>query len=373
MQSFLSPLSLRRPRPTTSSAPLCSKSKYHCHCQTMTSTRVLVTGATGFIGGHLIPALQAQGHTVHTISRRLPYPPVPNVIHHSCDITDSVSLRTIVQSQNWHAILHLAGLVSYTSADATALQQINVTATDTLIKLVEQQCPRTRFIFCSSVAAVGSNKRFTDPPLNEDATWDKAAESVGYLRTKRQAEKLVTAAAAAGRVKASVLCPGNVYGAGDGAKGSRKTQVKAANGRWPIYTRGGVNVVHVRVVVQAFLRLVDDVSLDEPLWTGQRWLIVSDNVTIKDMLAMCAEFGGNARHAPRLCLPEWILWALCFFGQMLGSRSMTLDRFAVATRYHWFDGTRARKRFGLEEVSAREAIRDSVNWMRVRGMVTSRT
>lgn len=338
----------------------------------MTSTKVLVTGATGFIGGHLIPALQAQGHTVHTISRRLPEFPFPNAIHHPCDITDSVSLQEIVQSQNWHAILHLAGLVSYTSADATALQQVNVTATKTLLELVEQHCPQTRFILCSSVAAVGSNKHLTDPPLNEDAIWDKAAESVGYLRTKRRAEERITAAAAAGRIKASILCPSNVYGAGDGAKGSRKTQVKAANGRWPIYTRGGVNVVHVRVVVQAFLKLVNDVSLNDSLWTGQRWLIVGDNVTIRDMLAMCAEFGGNVAHAPWLCLPEWILWTLCLFGQMLGSQSMTLDRFAVATRYHWFDGIRARKRFNLEEVSAREAIKDSVSWMRLRGMVTPR-
>lgn len=369
MQAFLSALSVSRTLPHLSAQPLRSTRRTY---YSMNSTEVLVTGATGFIGGHLIPALQARGHTVHTLSRRLPQYPVPDAFHHSCDITDSESLRRIVQSQSWHAVIHLASLISYTSADATALQQVNVTATKMLVELLEKHCPQTRFIFCSSVAAVGSNKNFTDPPLHEDATWDKTAESVGYLRTKRRAEELVRAAAAADRIKASVLCPSNVYGAGDGAKASRKTQVKAANGRWPIYTRGGVNVVHVRIVVQAFLKLVDDVPLSDPLWTGQRWLIVGDNITIKDMLDMCAEFGGNAAHVPWLHLPEWLLWIICFTGQMLGSRSMTLDRFAVATRYHWFDGTRARKRFELEQVSAFEAIRDSVNWMRMKGMVNVR-
>lgn len=338
----------------------------------MTSSNVggeiLVTGATGFIGSHLVPALIEQGHHIHTVSRRASASHLPNVVHHPCDITDSKTLGSILRGHDWVAVLHLAGLVSYTSADADILKRINVDATESLVNLIEQHCPQTPLLFCSSVAAVGSNKHNYDPPLTEDVEWDEQAERVGYLRTKRLAEEIVHTAAFAGRIKASIVCPSNVYGARDALKSSRNTQVSAANGKWPIYTHGGVNVVHIDKVVKVFTTLVH-ISRDDPLWKGERWLVVGENITIRDMLTMCAEYGGNKNAAPWLNLPNWLLWLLCFTGQLLGSRSMTLDRFAVVTKYHWFNGTRADERFGLENVPARQAIRESVEWMRSAGMV----
>lgn len=337
----------------------------------MTLGPVLVTGATGFIGSHLVPMLLAYGYTVHTISRRTPATPTPGVRHHIADVTDSAAVERVVSSHPWYAVLHLAGLVSYTSADAAVLQEVNVTATETLLEHTISQSPNALFVLCSSVAAVGSNAGANEPLLTEDARWNVNAEKVAYLRTKRRAEEAVCRMARNGRLNATVLCPSNVYGAGDGRKASRKTQVKAANGRWPLYTKGGVNVVHVRVLVQAFVKVLE-VDANDEMWRGERWLVVGENVTIRDMLSICAEFGGNKQFSPWLCLPTWILWAICAFGQLMGSRSMTLDRFAVATRYHWFHGTKTRKRFGLVEVSAREALKDSVDWMRTNGMVKPR-
>lgn len=339
----------------------------------MAAGPVLVTGATGFIGSHLVPELIAAGHEVHSLSRRPPQQTTPHVQHHQADITDAEALRGIFTSRDWYAVLHLAGLVSYTSADASVLHSVNVVATERIVNLIAEHCPQAKLIFCSSVAAVGSNQYAEDKPLDEFAEWDAAADQVAYLRTKRLAEEIVVAAAKQRRVRAAVLCPSNVYGSRDGKKGSRKTQVKAANGRWPVYTKGGVNVVHVRVVVQAFMRLVNSVGEKDDLWAGQRWLVVGENLTIKDMLGLCAEFGGNADYKPWLALPEWALWCICFVGQLLGSRTMTLDRFAVATRFHWFDGRRGRERLALDDIPAHVALKESVDWMIANGMVRPRS
>lgn len=340
-------------------------------CSTRMSGQVLVTGATGFIGSHLVPMLVSSGYTVHTISRREPEAKTPGVYHHIADVTDSAAIQRIASSCDWFAVLHLAGLISYTSADAKAMEEVNVTATAVLLKHVITHSPAARFVLCSTVAAVGSNKSPDEAPLTEDAAWDKTAENVGYLRTKRKAEEIVRAAAKDGQLKATVLCPSNVYGAGDASKSSRKTQVKAANGKWPLYTRGGVNVLHVRVLVEMFKKILE-VQANDPIWRGERWLVVGENISIQEMLSTCAEYGGNKRYAPWLCLPVWVLWMVCAVGQIMGSTSFTLDRFAVATRYHWFNGAKARDRFLLESVSAREALKDSVDWMRTKGMVSQR-
>lgn len=335
----------------------------------MTTDLVLVTGATGFIGSHLVPHLVNAGYCVHTISRRQCEQPIPGVCHHQVDITDISALRNVVTAFNWHAVVHLAGLVSYTSADAQALYDVNVAATEALVSLVAVHCPLTKFVYCSSVAAVGSNASACDKPLDEDTSWDPAADRVGYLRTKRLGEQVVVKAAASKSIRAAVISPSNVYGSRDAKKASRKTQVKAANGRWLIYTNGGVNVVHVEVVVDAVMKLVGSDDDSDELWSGQRWLIIGENITIKNMLGLCAEFGGNPQSKPWILVPNWILWFVCRIAQLFGSRSLTLDRFAVATRYHWFESRKAKDRFCLPEIPARVAIKESVCWMIENGMV----
>lgn len=331
---------------------------------------VLVTGATGFLGSHLTAALRGAGFAVHTLSRTVPSKPDP--FHHLCDLTNPGEiLPAILAQHNWHAIVHLAGLVSYTARDLAAMRALNVDATAALLHAITQHCPSTKFVFCSSVAAVGSNASPSDPPLTEHSPWDESLADVAYVRTKHEAEVLVSDAARKHSLRTVSLCPSNVFGPGDGQKPSRRTQVRAANGKARLYTNGGVSIVHIDVVVAAFLAAVRT-SPDDDLWRGTRWLLTGDNITVRNMLALCAASGGNARHAPWLRLPDWILIIVCWIAERLGSKSMAMDRFIVATRYHWFDGRAARDRFHLPHIPAHRAIADSVAWMREQGLVRPR-
>ena len=196
-------------------------------------------------------------------------------------------------------------------------------------------------------------------------------ESVAYISTKREGELVITNAAKQHLLKAIALCPSNVYGPGDAKKSSRKTQVKAANGKWPLYTDGGVNVVHIDVLVDAFMVLLK-MPLSDPAWDGSRWLVTGENLTIRDMLSLFSTLGGNAGHKPWLQFPLWLLFVICWLGDKLGSTSFTRDRFAVATRYHWYNGDKARRKFSLKHIPARDAIADSVTWMRENDMVQPR-
>lgn len=334
------------------------------------SLPVLVTGATGFLGTHLCTALRKQGYSVHTLSRRAL--PQNDTNHHVCDLAAAdTGLDALLHSQQWHAVIHLAGLISYTRSDSAAMEEINVKATTALVETLTRDCPDTKLLFCSSVAAVGSNAMADDAPLNESAVWDKTMDALAYPRTKHAAEDVVLHAGRAGWLKAAAICPSNIYGAGDGAKASRRTQVRAANGRARIYTLGGVSIVHVSVVVQAFLALLKAPS-DDAIWRGTRWLLSGDNVTIRDMLTLCAVAGGNGQHAAWLRLPNWLLAVVCVVGETFGSRSLTWARFRLATRFHWFDGSKAQKRFDLRHIPACDAIADSVQWMREQGMVRPR-
>lgn len=336
---------------------------------------VLVTGATGFLGNHLCPALEKDGYQVFTLSRRTKVSTTDNLqsnTHFPCDLTkDSEKLASILSSRQWHAVVHLAGLISYTPADNDAMKAINIDATRLLVNETIRSCPTAKFVYCSSVAAVGSNASRSDPPLTENASWDTAMNSIGYTYTKKVAEDIVRNAGQNGQLKTVAFCPSNIYGYGDGAKASRKTQIRAANGKARLYTQGGVSIVHVDVVADAFVKAVKaDVSDD--LWKGSRWLLTGDNVTVRDMLKMCAEEGGNGKKVAWLCPPFWLLCIICWLAQtLLGSRSLTVDRVTLASRFHWYDGSLARNRFDLKYISARDSIADSVRWMRDQRIVSS--
>lgn len=335
---------------------------------------VLVTGATGFLGSHLCPALSKTGYQVFTLSRRPDPSKTENhksSTHFACDLTkDSEKLASILKSQQWHAVIHLAGLISYTATDNEAMKAINVGATRQLVDETIHSCPTAKFVYCSSVAAVGSNTLASDPPLTESASWDASMNSIGYPYTKKVAEDAVLQAGRGGRLKTIAFCPSNIYGRGDAAKASRKTQIRAANGKARLYTHGGVSIVHVDVVVDAFVKAVRSDGSDA-IWRGTRWLLTGDNVTVWDMLKMCAEEGNNPETLPWLCPPFWLLFVVCWIAQLFGSRSLTVDRVTLASRFHWYDGSKARHRFDLKYVSARDAIADSVQWMREQRIVTS--
>lgn len=338
---------------------------------------VLVTGSSGFLGFHLCEALESVGYEVHTMSRK-PNPNCPERSH-ICDLTKPSAtdayLPKLLKSRDWYCVIHLAGLIAYSQEEWPAMEAINVDATRTLLQGCMEYCPNVKFLYCSSVVAVGANLSADQKPVHEEIPWDPSMETIGYARTKRAAEDAVRRAGKSGQIATCSLCPSNIFGARDGLKGSRRTQIKAANGNMRLYPRGGMSVVHVKVVVQAFMKALETpVDKEDPdcIWKGSRWLVTGDNVTVKDMLTMFSTEGGNEKYAPWLCVPNWFMGLVCWLGQYVGSPSMTMERFLLAKRYNWYDGTRARKRFGLEIVSARTAIADSVRWMREHGLVKKR-
>ena len=118
----------------------------------------------------------------------------------------------------------------------------------------------------------------------------------GRVRPARAAEELVLSAA---DVDVVVVCPSNVYGSGDALKASRKTQLQVARGRMPFYTDGGINIVRVQEVVEAF------VAAWQRGRRGERYIIGGENVTVKELLRLYADAAGVAPPAWRL--PSWAL------------------------------------------------------------------
>ena len=166
--------------------------------------RILVTGATGFIGRHLARYLAAQGHQVRALVRRnVPALAECGVELILGDITSTDALRPAVQHVD--VVFHLAAVRDVWGTSESIYRQVNVEATRCLLEAAAE-CGVQRFVYCSSV---GVARYPGNLAADETLPYSKPTSQVLYHRTKAQAEQ------AALDARAIVVRPVITYGPGD--------------------------------------------------------------------------------------------------------------------------------------------------------------
>ena len=323
----------------------------------LTKSEVLVTGATGFLGRHLIKDLIDRGLQVSVLVRKSSdlsfIGDKPLKVFYG-DVNDPSSL--LAATRNKERVYHLAGLVAYKKEEHSLMEKVNVQGTAHILKACVSNRV-SKFLHLSSVAAIGAS--FKPQPLDEDSRYNLEKYNLGYFETKKKAEELVVRAFHEKGLKTYLINPSTVYGAGDGTKNSRKTQGKVAKGRFIFYPPGGVNVVYVGDVIKA---------IDLCLKKGQparRYIISGENMTIRKLFFTIAEIAGVK--APVIPLPKPLLKGLGFFGDFLGKFSiqspLSGETALIASLYHWFSNKRAKEELGFHPTPARKALEESVFWM----------
>lgn len=327
--------------------------------------KVLVTGANGFLGSWVTKALVNEGHEVYALVR--PKSDVSELDGVNCqyvhgDVTDVHSLLESFKGMD--SVFHLAGIIAYKKSQRSLMDKVNVQGTANVVNVCRENKIR-RLVYLSSVVAVGGSFS-PDKVLNEESTYNVADLNLGYFETKHEAEKIVKKACDKGEVDAVILNPTTIYGAGDAKKGSRKMQVKVAQGKLKFYTSGGVNVVAVEDVVQGILNAWKNGR------SGERYILAGENMLIKDLFAMIAAEAG-VKPPPHL-LPDAVLHTVGAVGDFMESvglkGSLSRENAYTATMYHYFDSSKAQKELNFRPRPAREAIHNSVQWMKDHGLLS---
>lgn len=195
------------------------------------AARIAVTGATGFVGRHLVQSLAAQGWQVRVLARSEPAHALwqhatPEVVLGS--LSDVAALERLVRGAD--AVLHLAGAIK--ARDTAEFMRINQDGTAAVAEATLRAAPQAHFLHISSLAA-------REPSLS------------GYCASKRAGEQ--QALSLLGPERVSVLRPPAIYGPGD-----RETMVffQLASQRWvPLLGRPSARlaVIHVEDAVSALI------------------------------------------------------------------------------------------------------------------------
>lgn len=325
-------------------------------------SRVIVTGANGFLGSWLVRELLKRGHDVYALVRKTSDLSEldgvsPKYVYG--DVTDVHSLLTTFADMD--AVFHLAGLIAYKKSERQKMEKINVDGTSNVIEACRANAVK-KLIFVSSVVAIGASYS-AEHILNEESKYNIEDLDLGYFETKRKAELLVKDAVTKKRIDAVIVNPSTIYGPGDARKGSRKTQLKVAQGKFKFYTSGGVNVVAVEDVVQGII------SAWEKGRSGERYILSGENLLIKDLFRIIANKANQP--APSILLPSFLLHILGIFGDLLSklgiNSSISRENAWTATMFHWFDSSKAQRELDFKPRPAEIAISQSVQWMESNG------
>lgn len=328
--------------------------------------KVLVTGATGFLGQWLTRRLLDEGFEVRVLARskgKLEELSDLKLDIAEGDVTNLSSLESACRGVD--GVFHLAGLIAYSRAQRSAMEQVNVQGTKNVISAIRKNAPdkgQIRMLHLSSVTAIGAGFTRNDI-LNEQSPYNIKYLNLGYFETKHDAEIAVMNEVTAGRLDALAINPSTIYGPGDAKKGSRGAQLKVARGKFPFYPPGGVNVVHVEDVVALCIKAFRTGR------SGERTIACGENLTIEDTFNRIAKIAGVK--PPSIPLPRPALFALGRLGDALEAVGLkgpiNTENAWTSVLFHWFSHEKASRDFGFKPRPAQEALEASIRWSKDNG------
>lgn len=327
---------------------------------------VAVTGATGFVGGHVARLLHSAGARVRVLAR--PSSDCRELEHldircERVDFNDRQSLTNSIAGCD--LLFHLAGAVDF-KGNWQRFHEVNVLGTANILTAARLAGIRRSVVTSSIVAVSGSDRPIV---FDESATWNLQSLRVPYVTTKRQAEELALRENF-GSVEVVVVNPSCVIGPDDVSSEFGVLCHRFWKGRVPFYFGGGSNFVDVRDVAAGHLAAAQH---GQP---GERYLLSSTNAAWSEFFMAMAHASG--RTIPHLWLPpvvgEWFAacesWAR---GAKEGRPNLSPDQAKMMPMYFYFCNDKAARVLNYRPRSLAETLADMYASWQTRQRPTRRT
>jgi dihydroflavonol-4-reductase len=325
--------------------------------------RVLVTGATGFTGGHLARALVRRGDTVRALVRdeaRAQALRASGVTLAVGDLADGPSLDRATREVD--VVYHIAALYREAGLPDETYRAINAGTVRTLIEASARHGVR-RVVHCSTVGVHGDVEH---PPATEDAPLRPGDI---YQQTKLEGERVARQASEATGVEVVIARPTGIYGPGD--RRLLKLFRGVARRRFVILGSGRIyyHLTYIDDLVEGF-RLCGEV----PAAAGRTYILAGGEVTtLNELVARIASQAGVppiSWHLP--VWPFWLAGAICegVCAPLGIAPPLYRRRVDFFTKSRAFDITRARQELGFAPaVGLTEGIRRTLDWYTDEGWI----
>ncbi|HZE89874.1 MAG TPA: hopanoid-associated sugar epimerase [Verrucomicrobiae bacterium] len=325
--------------------------------------KVCVTGATGFVGWHLMEALLARGDDVRCFVRAgsagmLAGRPVQIA---TGDLVDPDAVARAVSGTE--VVYHCAADYRLYVPDPSAMYGANVEGTRHVMRAAAQAGVK-RVVYTSTVGALGLHA--SGDPADERApvTID---DMVGhYKRSKFLAERVAEEWAAKG-LPVVIVNPSTPIGERDvKPTATGRMILDFLRGRIPAYVDTGLNLIDVRDAAAGHILAMEHGRV------GEKYILGCRNMELKEILGALAGIAGL--RAPRMRVPHWVPLTVAAIDTGLarmrgGSPRFELDAVRLSRKKMFFDAGKAVRELGLPQTPVERPLRRAVEWFRTNGYV----
>jgi len=320
---------------------------------------ILITGATGFLGQHVLGALRrrcpdaAVWLLVRNAAswRQAPHSAAyPEVRLIEAPLTDERAILAALAGQKLGGILHLAATVHHSRRHSADTFRANVDGTAAMVRLA---CAHgARLVFVSTSGTVGCSPSPAAAPDEQAPFCEQEVRRWPYYASKIAAEQLMLKAQEQGELDGVILRPPVMLGPGDHRFRATSLIVRFLRGRLPFYLTGGMHFVDIRDVAQA---LVEALTHPKP---RPIYHLPGAAMPLKDYFAQLEQVSGVP--APRFSLPYPLALAVAY-----GSGGKFFDPVVIEMGHrHWGLSSRYAPELGFAPRAPRTTLQETVSWLR---------
>jgi dihydroflavonol-4-reductase len=330
---------------------------------------ILLTGATGLVGSHILYTLTSRGERVKATCRENSNireveklfrfysgqeadALLASVEWVKADLADYYSIEAALEGVSY--VVHAAAMVSFNPREAGKMLEVNASGTANLVnacleKGVEKLC------YVSSISSLGRHPEGKE--VDEKVEWQPDDNRSAYSHSKFRAEMEVWRASKEG-LPVIIVNPSVIIGPVDWKRSSGRLFYSVRKGM-PFYTPGITGFVDVRDVSEAIALLIKSGIINE------RFILNGENLSFKVFFSMIAH--ALHRQPPFLKATEWMTqigWRLNLFLCTLVGKSpaITSDTARAAHNKSYYSNEKFSRQFNFSFRPIEDAVKNTARW-----------
>ena len=304
--------------------------------------RILITGASGFIGGFLVDEALRRGYDVWAgvrsgSSRENLQDKRIRFIDLRYDDKDALTeqlLEVKSVSGAWHYVIHNAGITK--ALDTSDFYKVNALYTNKLVEaLAEADCKPEKFLLMSSLSSYGPVNEYSLTPICLD---DEQCPDSAYGKSKLEAERFVKTQACFPYI---ILLPTGVYGPGDK---DYLMEIKSIKSGFDL--KVGMKPQNITFIYVKDLAVAAYLALENTSIRDSSYFVADGGVYTDKEFAMIVKRLLGKRFVLSLRIPLWMCYLACVCSEALGKilrKAMTLntDKYKILKQRNWVCETKS--------------------------------